>query len=421
MIRKIIPLIVLVAAVGGAWWWWYGGQRTQMAAAEKSYLEASGTIEATEYAVTAEVGGRVEAVLADEGDEVSREAVLVELDKSLLAAQVVQAEAELEVAQAQLALAKMETQAEVIAQGEAAVEKAKAAQGMAEQALQDALRLRGDPQEIRLQVEQLKTAAALAETAVSQAKANVKLAEIALDSARGDGSDQGKTKYAVAEKDLERARTEQARAEVELRKARRQLADMEAILENPLELQTQVNQAREQVAVAQAGVAAAEAALETLKAGPRLEDVAVAQAGVDQAEAALGVLQTQMEKLSLHSPTDGIVTSRAIHEGEMAQAGVSLLTLADIGEVKLTVYIPEDEIGQVKPGQRVMVEVDSYPGKEYPGEVVYISPEAEFTPKNVQTKEERVNTVFAVKVRLDNPAHELKPGMPADARILLTG
>jgi HlyD family secretion protein len=297
------------------------------------------------------------------------------------------------------------------------VAKAQATQSMAEQALRDALRLRDDPQQIKLQIEQLKTAVALAETAVGQAKAQVKLAEVALDPLRGDGSDQGKTKYAMAEKDLERARAEQARAETGLRKARQQLADTEAMLANPLELQTQVNQAREQVAVAQAGVTAAEAALETLKAGPRLEDVAVAQAGVAQAEAALATLQTQMAKLTLYAPAAGIITSRAIHEGEMAGPGVTLLTLADIDKVKLTVYIPEDKIGRVKLGQRVMAEVDSYPGKEYPGEVVYISPSAEFTPKNVQTKEERVNTVFAVKVQLDNPAHELKPGMPADAKL----
>jgi HlyD family secretion protein len=425
MIRKItyyvsrIVLLIVLAMVGGGAWWWYSGQQAQTAASEESYLEASGTIEATEYAVTAEIGGRVEAVLADEGDQVTKGAVLVELDKSLLAAQIGQAEAELAVAQAQLALAKVGTRAEVIAQGEAALEKAEAAQSMAEQALRDAIRLRDDPQEIRLQIEQLETAVALAESTVNQAKATVKMADSTLTSLRGDGSDQGKTKYAMAEQDLERARAEQARAEVGLRKARQQLADMEAIRENPLELQVRVNQAQEQVAVAQAGVTAAEAALNTLKAGPRLEDVAVAQAGVAQAEAALAVLQAQMEKLSLYSPTDGLITTRAINEGEMARPGVTLLNLADIDEVKLTVYIPEDKIGRVKLGQRVTVEVDSYPGKEYPGEVVYISPRAEFTPKNVQTKEERVNTVFAVKVQLDNPAHELKPGMPADATIPL--
>ena len=111
----------------------------------------------------------------------------------------------------------------------------------------------------------------------------------------------------------------------------------------------------------------------------------------------------------------GLVTSRSVQIGETASPGAVLLTLADLDRVELTVFIPENRLGEIRLGQKVTVEVDSFPGKEYQGEVVYISSEAEFTPRNVQTKEERVNTVFAAKVRLPNPEHELKPGMPADA------
>jgi HlyD family secretion protein len=93
------------------------------------------------------------------------------------------------------------------------------------------------------------------------------------------------------------------------------------------------------------------------------------------------------------------------------------MTVANLDEVKLTVYIPENRYGRIRLGQRVTAEVDSFPGKTYEGEVIYISSEAEFTPRNVQTKEERVNTVFAVKILIPNPEHELKPGMPADATI----
>ena len=93
------------------------------------------------------------------------------------------------------------------------------------------------------------------------------------------------------------------------------------------------------------------------------------------------------------------------------------MTIANLDEVTLTIYIPEDEIGKVKVGQTVEVSVDSFPGKVFEGRVNYIASEAEFTPKNVQTKKERVNMVFAVKVKIPNPGHELKPGMPADATI----
>jgi HlyD family secretion protein len=93
------------------------------------------------------------------------------------------------------------------------------------------------------------------------------------------------------------------------------------------------------------------------------------------------------------------------------------MTVADLSEVRLKVFVPETQIGLVKLGQKVQVTVDSYPGQIFEGEVSYISPRAEFTPKNVQTKEERVNTVFAVKVSIPNPEMHLKPGMPADAVI----
>jgi HlyD family secretion protein len=95
-----------------------------------------------------------------------------------------------------------------------------------------------------------------------------------------------------------------------------------------------------------------------------------------------------------------------------------MLTLGDLDEVTLTVYVPEDQLGQVNIGQDVEVQVDSYPDRLFMGTVVAIADEAEFTPRNVQTKEERVNMVFAVDVRIPNPDHELKPGVPADATIL---
>ncbi|MBM3136371.1 MAG: efflux RND transporter periplasmic adaptor subunit [Chloroflexi bacterium] len=136
-----------------------------------------------------------------------------------------------------------------------------------------------------------------------------------------------------------------------------------------------------------------------------------------QAQAALEALQVQLGKLTLKSPIAGLVTSRAIHVGEVAAPGATLLTIANLDSVKLTVYIPEDRIGLVKVGQQVEVQVDSFPGETFVGEVTFIANRAEFTPKNVQTKEGRVSTVFAVKVQIPNPEHKLKPGMPADAKI----
>ena len=147
-------------------------------------------------------------------------------------------------------------------------------------------------------------------------------------------------------------------------------------------------------------------------------DTAILKAQIRQAEAALEVLRVRLDKMTLRSPLAGLVTSRAINVGETAAPGGTLLTVANLDEVKLTIYVPETQIGRVTVGQEVEVQVDSYPHQVFQGRVVPISPRAEFTPKNVQTPEERVSIVFAVRVALPNAGHELKPGMPADARIL---
>jgi RND family efflux transporter MFP subunit len=162
----------------------------------------------------------------------------------------------------------------------------------------------------------------------------------------------------------------------------------------------------------------AEARLALVKAGPMPEEVAIAQAQVQQAEAALARVQIQLDKLTLTAPRDGVVTERPANPGELATPGATLLQLGDLDQVTLTVFIPETQIGPVDEDQIAYVTVDAYPGEVFEGRVTFIATEAEFTPKNVQTEEERVNLVFAVKISLVNPDHRLKPGMPADAEII---
>jgi len=111
------------------------------------------------------------------------------------------------------------------------------------------------------------------------------------------------------------------------------------------------------------------------------------------------------------------VIERPVHVGEVALPGAPLLTVADLDNLTLTLYVPENELGKIHLGETVSVTVDAYPGRIFTGTIITIAGEAEFTPKNVQTREKRVNMVFAVKVKLPNPDHALKPGMPADAVI----
>lgn len=179
--------------------------------------------------------------------------------------------------------------------------------------------------------------------------------------------------------------------------------------------------AQAQVAVAQGLLDQAEAQQNKLEAGATTEEIAMLQAQVDQAQAALATaeaavtaLDIQLAQMTISAPVGGIVLEQLVHVGELAAPGAPVFTLADLDEVTLTVYVPEAELDRVSLGQEVEVTVDAY-SRAFDGQVVHIASEAEFTPKNVQTQEERVHMVFAVKVLLANPEHELKPGMPADA------
>ncbi|MEK7377230.1 MAG: efflux RND transporter periplasmic adaptor subunit [Candidatus Margulisiibacteriota bacterium] len=109
---------------------------------------------------------------------------------------------------------------------------------------------------------------------------------------------------------------------------------------------------------------------------------------------------------------------KAVEEGELVAIGSTIMTVADLRSLELKVYIPERRIGKINLGQATNITVDSFPGQNFEGKVKYISNKAEFTPKNIQTKEERVNQVFEVKIKIPNPDMKLKPGMPADAEIL---
>jgi multidrug efflux pump subunit AcrA (membrane-fusion protein) len=132
---------------------------------------------------------------------------------------------------------------------------------------------------------------------------------------------------------------------------------------------------------------------------------------------ASGVQAGYTEKV--RCPIDGVVLEKSYEQGELAMAGSTLLTVGDLSKPTLTVYVPEDRYGQINLGQAYPVSVDSFPGRVFTGKVSYISDQAEFTPRNVQTAQGRKDTVYAVRLSLDNPDLALKPGMPADVTIEL--
>lgn len=183
---------------------------------------------------------------------------------------------------------------------------------------------------------------------------------------------------------------------------------------------------KQQLDAAEAGLNTAQAQYDLTAAGARPEQISAALAGAEAAEsqaaaakAALDVLDVQINKLTLTAPVSGVVLTRAVEPGELAAPGSTLLIVAQLDHLTLTVYIPEDEYGKVHLGQKLDVTVDSFPGEVFPGTVSYIAGQAEFTPRNIQTVKSRKITVFAVRLELDNMDGKLKPGMPASVTLPL--
>jgi multidrug resistance efflux pump len=186
-----------------------------------------------------------------------------------------------------------------------------------------------------------------------------------------------------------------------------------------LQRQSAIDSANAQLQAADAALAQARAKLDLTRAGSRQEQIQAAAAQLAQAKAQVQQLTIQIAKGTIKAPADGIVQEKVISAGELASPGNVLLKLGSLAKVKLTIYVPEDRIGalHVSQGVGAHVTVDSFAGRTFDGTITYIAPQAEFTPRNVQTKEERATTVFPVRIELPNPDGALKPGMAADATI----
>ena len=443
MKRGIIALLLLILGAGlvGGWWWARqspeqvtqflvgGGLEAgraeefvaliggQAEAEEAAVLIASGSMEGEAVSIVSEYGGQIVGLYAGEGDQVEAGQVLVKLDDSLLQAQIAQTAAAVMVAEANLATVQAGTHPAEILAARAMLRQVIAERNAARIAWEDLQTILSRPQEIEAQLIEAQTALELATVQIEQAEAELASAVVERDQHRAQGSLEEKKLYAIHNYGVEAAQAALDAAKANKAGAQQMVAALEAQRDNPLALVSQLHSAEAQFKVAAAGVGVAAAKLDELKAGAMPEEVEVAEAQVARAKAASAVLQDQTSKMTLIAPIDGVVTSRSAHAGEAAIAGATLLTVAKLDEVNLTIYVPEDKLNRVYLGQSVEVQVDSFPGRVFTGTVSYISQQAEFTPRNVQTQEERVNMVFAVKVRLPNPEHLLKPGMPADAMI----
>ena len=378
-------------------------------------IVASGFIEGEEVVVAPETSGRIAEMLVDRGDAVQAGDTLVRLDGAVLQNQRSEAEAGLAAARANLDRVLVGPRSEEIAVARAALAQAEAGRDGAAQAVISAQDAISNPLSLDAEITAARTQVHLAEQNVEMAEADLAETELKHNVYAKQGGDVERT----WDLQLQAAQAALAQAQAELEGTQNYLNVLWSMRSNPLILEAQLHSAEIQRRLAEAQVDAAQAALDELEAGPTQEQIAIAEAQVRQAEAAVGLVDAQIAQLTLSAPIGGIVTGRSGQTGETATMGAPLLTIANLDEVTLVIYIPEHRIGQVRLGQEVDVRVDSFPERVFLGHVSSIAGEAEFTPRNVQTQEERVNLVFAVKVRIPNPDYALKAGMPADATIHL--
>ncbi len=219
--------------------------------------------------------------------------------------------------------------------------------------------------------------------------------------------------------EIEQARENVRAQEAELARVKKDYERAEILYRNGAISSAQFDAAKSAYEARAAQQGSARENLSLVREGARKESIDAAEYRLQQARAAVRTAEQSLKDTAINSPIDGIILKKNVETGETVGQGTPVYTIGDLSNPWIKVYVKEDKLGLIKLGQRATISTDSYPGKTYEGRVSYISSEAEFTPKSVQTQEERVKLVFGIKVRVENPNQELKPSMPADVRIAL--
>ncbi len=344
-------------------------------------LALSGAIEGLQVDVSAKIMGRITDLRVREGQAVERGSLIARLAAEDLEAEVRRLEGALAAAEAQLRDLVAGARREEVQEAEARAARAGSQ-------LQDLL-------------------AGARQQEIEQARATLRNAEATREWTERDfrRAQDLYGKELVAAQEVDRARQAFEVAAANEVGARERL-DLVAV--GPRE---------HEVAAARAELRATREHVSLLKAGARPDAVAAARAQIVQAEAALAMARARLAEATIAAPIDGVVLRKNLEAGETANPGVPIVTLLDTKNLWLRAFVPETDIGRIRVGQPATITVDAYPGRGFAGAITEISSEAEFTPKNVQTKKERVNLVFRIKIAARNPDGVLKPGMPADAII----
>jgi HlyD family secretion protein len=388
--KKRIPIILLVIAIGvGAWWYWHWRN-----ASHGDRILVSGNLELTQVDISFKMAGRVIDRKVTEGDWVKRGDLIATLDPVIYRQQKVRDEAS--VASALSNYQQLET---AIAYQKATLESdiamRSAELGQATAKLEELLN--GSRKQDIQQTD----------AAVADAKAQLEFARL----------DWERSQRLFKDEDISKQQYDQARTKYDSAQAMLRQAEEKHSLVKEGPRQEDIAAARADVARAKAAVATAEANRLELK---RKEQQLVAgKDEVDRSRAQVGISEAQLADTEVNTPIDGVVLVKSAEPGEVLGAGTTVVTIGDLEHPWLRAYINETDLGRIKLGQKVKLSTDSFPGKVYWGKIAYIASEAEFTPKQIQTKEERVKLVYRIKIEVDNSNHELKDNMPVDAEIIL--
>ena len=359
-----------------------------------SAIRGSGTIEATDVDVSFQIAGRVIEVLAVEGQPVKAGEVLARISSDELVQRVNQLQAALDAAVSQ------------VRQQQGTVRlRRDIVEGQIEQA-------RGEAQASRVAADRVREG--LRPQEVRVAEAELAQADARLTQSRADYE---RTSNLFKEGVVPRQQLDAAQGELRTAESAREAANQRLALAREGSRRQDIAEADARAETAQAGVNVAQAG----RTDVQIQQAALtaAQAREKELRAQLEAAKTQLSYTEIRSPLKGVVLTKNVEAGEFVNPGTPVVTIANIDDLWMNIYIPETQTGLVKLGQNVLVRVDSFPKEAFKGKITFVSAEEEFTPKTIVTQEERIKLVYRTKVSLENTNQRLKPGMPADAEILL--
>jgi HlyD family secretion protein len=386
--KKTIPILIVVALAAA------GLVTHACHRGDPNTIRVSGNMELTEVNISFKIAGRLIERLVNEGDAVKKGMVVARLDKEQLLGQRDRSSAALDAAES-MRVQQATTIAYQSESLESTIQQRAAEVRAAEARLAEMLA--GSRAQEKQQ----------AQAAVERAQSELQRA--ANDWKRAQSLFKNED---ISASDYDQYRTRYETAAASLKTAKEQLG---LVFEGPRK--EQIDSARAQLAQARAVLRLAEA--QRLELKRRREEMTMRLADVGQRRADVSIVNTQLSDTEAISPIDGVVLVKSAEPGEVLAAGTTVITVGDLAHPWLRAYIGERDLGRVHLGDKAKITTDSFPGKVYWGRVTFISADAEFTPKQIQTTEERAKLMYRIKIEVDNPRGELKSNMPADAELQL--